>query len=100
MYAIISKDSVVEFRTPEWISDPLTDLLREGDKRLIQQAAEAESTGLLAQYAERRDAQGRRAVVRKDHLPEREILTGVGPVPVKMPKVRIRATEPLHLPTM
>jgi len=34
---------------------------------------------------------GNRAVVRNGHLPEREILTGVGPVAVEVPKVRDRS---------
>ena len=89
----MSKDSVVEFRAPEGVEDPLTELLRTGAKRLIQQAIEAELTELLEQYAGQRDEQGRRAVVRNGYLPAREILTGVGPVPVKVPKVRSRTGE-------
>ena len=89
----MSKDSVVEFRTPETIEDPLTELLRTGAKRLIQQAVEAELAELLAQYGGEEDEQGRQAVVRNGYLPEREILTGVGPVGVKVPKVRSRTGE-------
>jgi len=73
----------------------LTELLRTGAKRWIQQAIEAELAELLAQYGEQVDDQGRRAVVRNGYLPEREILTGVGPVPVKVPKVRSRTGEPV-----
>ena len=89
----MSKDNVVAFSAPEGIEDPLTELLRTGARRLIQQAIEAELSGLLAQYEGEVDEQGRRAVVRNGYLPEREILTGVGPVPVKMPKVRSRTGE-------
>ena len=91
----MSKDSVVAFRTPEANEDPLTELLRTGAKRLIQQAVEAELTELLAHYEGQVDGQGRRAVVRNGYLPAREILTGVGPVPVKVPKVRSRTGEPV-----
>ncbi len=69
----------------------MTELLRKGARQLIQQAVEAELAELLERYAGRVDERGRRAVVRNGHLPEREILTGVGPVPVKVPKVRSRA---------
>ena len=48
----------------------------------IQQAIEAELAGLLVQYAAQVDDQSRRAMVRNGSLPEREILTGVGPAPV------------------
>lgn len=91
----MSKDTVVEFQAPEAIADPLTELLRQGAKRLIQQAIESELEDLLTRYAEQRDAQGRLQVVRNGYLPEREILTGVGPVPVKVPKVRSRSGEPV-----
>ena len=73
----------------------MTELLRTGAKRLIQQAIEAELTEMLAKYEGQVDKQGRRMVVRNGYLPEREILTGVGPVPVKVPKVRSRGEEPV-----
>ncbi len=53
----MSEDSVIEFSAPGAISDPLTELLREGAKRLIEQAIEAELADLLAQYAEVRNEQ-------------------------------------------
>ena len=82
----MSKDNVVTLQSPAGIEDPLTELLRTGAKRLIQQAIEAKLAQLLAQYGEQVDDQGRRAVVRNGYLPEREVLTGVGPIP---PSVRI-----------
>jgi len=91
----MSKDNVVVIQSPEGVEDPLTELLRTGAKRLIQQAIEAELAELLAQYEVHVDEQGRRAVVRNGYLPEREILTGVGSVPVKVPKVRSRTGEPV-----
>src|SRR5262245_53674490 len=44
----------------------------------------------LAQYADRRDAQGRHAVVRHGSIPEREVHTGLGAVRVQVPRVRDR----------
>ncbi|BAO42975.1 IS256 family transposase [Thiolapillus brandeum] len=89
----MSKDNVVALSSPEEIEDPLTELLHNGAKRLIQQAIEAELADLLARYTGEVDEQGRRTVVRNGYLPEREILTGVGPVSVKVPKVRSRGEE-------
>ena len=86
----MSKDNIVSFPGPEGVADPLTELLHTGARRLIEQAIEAELAELLAQYKGLRDEQGRQAVVRNGYLPEREILTGVGPVPVRVPKVRSR----------
>ena len=45
----------------------------------------------LARYADRRDAQGRHAVVRNGSLPEREVHIGIGAVRVKVPRVRDRS---------
>lgn len=71
--------------------DPLTDLLRSGARQLIAQAVEAELQVLLDQHADVRLMDGRQAVVRNGHLPERTIQTGIGDVEVKVPKVRDRS---------
>lgn len=89
----MSEPSVVRFQKPEAVEDPLTELLQTGAKQLIHKAVEAELAELLARYAQVTDAEGRAAVVRNGHLPEREIVTGIGPVKVKVPKVRSRTDE-------
>jgi len=91
----MADDSVVRFQAPETLEDPLTELLRRGARQLLQQAIEAEVTQLLGEYAGHQDEQGRAAVVRNGYLPEREVLTGVGAVTVKVPKVRSRTEEPV-----
>ena len=70
--------------------DPLTDVLRSGARELIQQAVEAELSALLAAHAGERTEDGRARIVRHGHLPEREVMTGIGPVPVKVPRIRDR----------
>jgi len=77
--------------TPGSIQDSLTDLLRQGARGLIEKAVEAELQGLLDRYENVTDLGGRQAVVRNGYLPERDILTGLGPVPVRVPKVRDRS---------
>jgi putative transposase len=57
----------------------------------LAQAIEAEVAMFLARYADRRDAQGRHAVVRNGSLPAREVHTGVGAVRVKVARVRDRS---------
>ena len=47
----------------------------------------------LATHADRTDSAGRRRLVRHGHLPEREVQTGIGAVPVQVPRVRDRAPE-------
>ena len=89
----MSDHNVVEFQTPEQIEDPLTEMLRAGAQQLIQRAVEAELSALLADHADQTDAEGHAAVVRNGYLPERQILTGMGPVSVRIPKVRSRTEE-------
>ena len=89
----MKQDNVIEFTRPEQVSDALSELLRAGARDLIEQAVEAELRDYLSGMADRRDAKGRRAVVRNGHLPEREVLTGIGPVSVRVPKVRDRRGE-------
>jgi transposase-like protein len=89
------KDNVVEFRGREAGGDLLTELLRAGAQKLICQAVEGELEELLARHAERRTADGHAGVVRNGYLPERELQTGVGPVTVRVPKVRARTGDPV-----
>jgi len=60
--------------------DVLTDLLRDGARRLLAQAIEAEVAAWIDDHAHLKDDQGRRQVIRNGHLPERSIQTGVGSV--------------------
>ena len=70
--------------------DVLTDLLRDGARRLLAQAIEAEVAAWIDDHAHLKDDQERRQVVRNGHLPERAIQTGIGAVEVRQPRVRDR----------
>lgn len=85
--------TVVSFAHPDAFDDPLTSVLREGARRLLAQAVEAEAEAFLAAMAEERLADGRARVVRHGHGPERLIQTGIGPVSVKRAKLRDRGPE-------
>jgi putative transposase len=63
-------------------------LAREGARQMLAAALEAEVNDFLDRHSHLRDEQGRRQVVRNGRLPEREILTGAGPLPVSQPRVR------------
>ena len=69
----------------------LEEVLCQGARQLIGKAVEAELAELLGKYSNVRLLDGRRAVVRNGYLPERQVLTGAGPVPVRIPKVRDRS---------
>lgn len=68
-------------------TDVLTEVLRQGARRLLQQAIEAEVQAYILEHAEQRDEAGHRLVVRNGHRPERQIQTGIGLVSVCQPRV-------------
>jgi len=87
----VPKDNVVQLIQPGTIEDQLTEVLRCGARALLAQAVEAEVASFLAKHADLRTEDGRARVVRHGHLPEREVMTGIGPVAVRQPRVRDRA---------
>lgn len=85
---LMKKHSAEEARKPEEsCQDALTEVLRNGARRMLAAALEAEVETFLQQYKHLVDDDGRRQVVRGGYLPEREIQTGIGAVPVKAPRV-------------
>jgi putative transposase len=86
----MKEHSVVQFRKPEEVRDALHGLLREGAQGLIAQAVQVELEEFLAHFVGQCDEHGRLAVVRNGFHPERSILTGIGPLRVRVPKVRSR----------
>src|ERR1700760_892122 len=87
----VSESNVIKLAQPGAFTDSLTEILRQGARSLLAQAVEAEVAGFLAKHAELKTDDGRRRVVRHGHLPEREVMTGIGPVAVRQPRVRDRA---------
>ena len=87
----MSEDTITTLPDPSGFSpDPLTGVIRDGARKLIEHAIEAELAALMASFAGDKLEDGRARLVRHGHLPGREILTGVGPMPVKVPRVRDR----------
>src|SRR3954452_15664462 len=86
----MSDSTVISLRQPDEVDDPLTVVLRNGARRLLAQAIEAEARGFLAtikgvQLRDRRDR-----LVRHGHGPERLVQTGIGPVEVQRVRLRDR----------
>src|SRR5512133_3702795 len=71
----------------------LDGLAREGARRMLAAALEAEVDAYLAAYATERDEGGRR-VVRNGHARQREVLTAAGVIPVRAPRVDDRRVDP------
>ena len=89
----MTEDKVVAFKQEGAIDDPLTEILRSGAKRLIEQAVEAEFAAFLASHGDLRLPDGRQRVVRHGYDPVRPIQTGIGPVEVEKPKARDRGAS-------
>ena len=87
--------NIVDFARRDGMTDALTDLLRTGAQQLIATAVEAELASYLAQFADLRTDAGHTAVVRNGHHPERPFQTGIGPVSVRIPKVRSKDGTPV-----
>src|SRR4029078_6893370 len=67
--------------------DVLTSILREGAQRLLAAAVEAEAAEWIEAHRHVHDEHGHRQVVRNGHLPQRTLLTGLGPLEVRQPRV-------------
>lgn len=65
----------------------LDEIVREGARQMLQAAIENEVTEYLEQYRHITDDKGHQLAVRNGYLPEREIVSGVGPLPIKQPRV-------------
>jgi putative transposase len=86
----VSNDNVFKLIQPGTFDDQLTEILRQGARTLLAQAVESEVADFLAKHADLKTEDGRHRIVRHGHLPEREIITGIGPVTVRQPRVRDR----------
>ena len=71
----------------------LEKVLREGAQKLLHQALENEIEEYLMSHSQT-DQNGRRLVVRNGYHPQRKILTGIGPMSVKAPRVDDRKIDP------
>lgn len=90
----MSKSSVVPFElASEFSPDPLTEVIQAGARELLATAVLAEVSGFIAEHADLLDEDGRQRLVRHGFLPEREVMTGIGKVPVQVPRVRDRGTN-------
>jgi transposase-like protein len=87
--------NIVDFARRDGMTDALTELLKTGAQALIASAVEAELADYMAQFSELRTDAGHVAVVRNGHHPARPFQTGIGPVSVRIPKVRSKDGTPV-----
>ena len=90
----MTKSTVVPFELPsEFSPDPLTEVIQAGARELLGTAVQADVAAFLAEHATLLDDAGRQRLVRHGFLPEREVMTGIGTVPVRVPRVRDRGAN-------
>jgi putative transposase len=88
----VNEDTLIlPFRQLGNIDDPLTEIAREGARRMLAEMLKAEADTFVARFADERLGDGRQRVVRHGFGPERQIQTGIGPLDLQRPKVRDRA---------
>jgi len=92
----MKNDNVITLEKPAENADVLTRMLRRGGRDLLTKAVEVELAEFLSQYQDVVDDQGRQSVVRNGYLPDREIMTGIGAVEIKVPKTRDRSGRGIH----
>ena len=70
--------SVIPLRQPDSVEDPLTEIAREGARRMLAAALQAEVEAFVEKFCEERLPDGRQRIVRHGYGPERVIQTGIG----------------------
>ena len=89
----MEENKVIKLVEPGTFVDGLTEVLRNGARKLLTQAVETEVADFIDRHCGLVTEEGRRRIVRHGHLPEREIMTGIGPVPVRAARVRDRVGQ-------
>ena len=92
-YAMKEDASIVALHQPGAVEDSLTEIAREGARRMLAFALDAEVEAFLDRFGEERLPDGRRRVVWHGHGSDRTIQTGIGALEVQRPKVRDRAAD-------
>ena len=73
---------------------PIDEIVREGARRMLAAALQAEVAAYIEQFADELDADGRRLVVRNGYHNEREVMTSSGAVVVRAPRVNDKRVDP------
>ena len=66
----------------------LDEHLRAGARTLLQEALELEVLEYIEKLQNEKDAMNRRLLTRNGYLPARNVLSGIGPINVRQPRVK------------
>ena len=92
----VRKDTLMDKLTAKAVEDrvisesrtALDEIVREGARRMLQEALENEVAEYLSRTGSVRTEDGRQAIVRNGFLPKRDLMTGAGPVRIRQGRVR------------
>ena len=87
----MDKNNVIELKKPELVGDVLTEVLRNGARKLLKEALEVEIEAFIEEYQDLRLPNGYQRIVRNGYHNERKVQTGIGDVPAKVPRAADRA---------
>ena len=76
--------------TIPFAGDALTEVIAQSAKEILAAALQAEARQWIAERLDIRYQHGHRLVVANGYLPERQVLTGIGPVSIKQPRIEDR----------
>jgi transposase-like protein len=88
-----SSEFALRLATEPVVYATLEQIAREGARRALQKAIEDEVAQYVDAHCGELDEAGRRLVVRNGHKPRRTILSGLGPMEVKQPRVDDRRVD-------
>jgi transposase-like protein len=71
----------------------IDEIVRDGARRMLAAALEAEVAAYIAAHADQLDERGRRLVVRNGHAETRQVLTSSGAIEVSTPRVNDKRVE-------
>ncbi|GAA1287610.1 IS256 family transposase [Streptomyces javensis] len=87
MLSVVNADGTTE------TGSLIDDIVREGARRMLAAALEAEANAYLFELTDQRDERGRRLVVRNGYHQPREVTTAAGVVEVKAPRVNDKRVD-------
>ena len=90
---MLSSDFALRLATEPVVFAALEQIARQGARLALQKAIEDEVAEYINAARQETDAAGRRLVVRNGHKPPRTILSALGPIQVKQPRVDDRRVD-------
>jgi transposase-like protein len=94
MLTVVPDDCPGQPGAADGSSSLIDEIVREGARRMLAEALQAEVDAYISQLAGERDENGRRLVVRNGYHQSREVLTSAGAVQVTAPRVNDKRTDP------